>query len=318
MHKIKFYLAVLLIMQARIAATAGVTITGETATTLKIKTAEQQTVDLVKHPRRVVICYGSFIGAWYAAGGTAVGTASVTSKATLPEAARQLPTVGSFGSPNPEQILALKPDLVLLCHKIGSHHQLQEILNANQIPSLMLEYENYRDFVELLDLFARLNGTAGDSSSKAAKLKTEVDAVIAGVPKTGGPRFLSLFFSAREMAVETSAAHTPHMAELLGGRNVTPRPLTPETLREKFNQERIMLSDPDLILVVTMGNSTQLAEKLKAEMITDENWKALRAIKNGRIYFLPNDLFLYKPNERFPEAFRMLREIMYGSGGGVK
>ena len=288
----------------------------EDAAAITVREADGHTTTLRKHPKRVVICYGSFTGVWYAAGGTAAGVPDVTVRETLPEAARQLPTVGNFANPNPERLLALQPDLVLLAGNMGSHRQLREILERERIDSLMVTYENYHDFVRLLDLFARLNGTAGDSRSKAARLTAEVDAVVAGAPKTDdGPRFLCLFASLREVSAETSLSHAACVATLLGGRNAIAPPGGRSELRVKLNMERIILTDPDLILVVTMGKAETVKRKLQEEMMAGEAWKNLRAVKSGRVYFLPNELFLYRPNERFPEAFRLMKELLYGGEG---
>lgn len=288
-------------------------IVGENTAAITVREADGHTTTLRKHPKRVVICYGSFTGVWYAAGGTAAGVPDVTVKETLPEAARQLPTVGNFANPNPERLLALRPDLVLLAGNMGSHRQLREILERERIDSLMVTYENYHDFVRLLDLFARLNGTAGDSRSKAARLTAEVDTVVAGVPKNGGPRFLCLFASLREVSAETSLSHAACVATMLGGKNAIALPDGRSSLRVKLNMERIILTDPDLILVVTMGKAETVKRKLQQEMMAGEAWKNLQAVKNGRVYFLPNELFLYRPNERFPEAFRLMKELLYGA-----
>ncbi|MBG0765459.1 MAG: ABC transporter substrate-binding protein, partial [Tissierellales bacterium] len=44
---------------------------------------------------------------------------------------------------------------------------------------------------------------------------------------------------------------------------------------------------------------------------SNDAWNSLTAVKEGRVYYLPKDLYLYKPNARYPEAFKGLAEIVY-------
>ena len=40
-------------------------------------------------------------------------------------------------------------------------------------------------------------------------------------------------------------------------------------------------------------------------------WQSLRAVQDGKIYFLEPHLFHYKPNSHFAEAYKTLAEIIY-------
>ena len=74
-----------------------------------------------RNPRRVIASIGSLADIWYAAGGKLIALPDVKSKETLPEGARNLPSIGGFSTPNLERILVLKPDLVLLSEKLQTH-----------------------------------------------------------------------------------------------------------------------------------------------------------------------------------------------------
>jgi iron complex transport system substrate-binding protein len=71
------------------------------------------------------------------------------------------------------------------------------------------------------------------------------------------------------------------------------------------------MEDPDVILVTTMGDAEEIRDRALKDFTESEAWKSLRAVREGRLYFLPNDLFLYKPNSRFPEAFAALADRLY-------
>ena len=47
-------------------------------------------------------------------------------------------------------------------------------------------------------------------------------------------------------------------------------------------------------------------------LLTDPVWQTLTAVKEGRVYQLPKELFQYKPNARWGQAYAYLIELLYG------
>ena len=47
-------------------------------------------------------------------------------------------------------------------------------------------------------------------------------------------------------------------------------------------------------------------------LISDPVWQNLTAVKEGRVHQLPKELFQYKPNARWGEAYAYLIELLYG------
>ncbi len=276
------------------------------------KESDGRIVNIPQNPKRVVIAYGSLVGVWYLSGGDAVGVPSVLSTDTLPEAARNLECIGTVNQPNPERILMLKPDLVLLFKSNGAHKRLRPLLERNGIETLAVEYENYSDFTRLLELFSRINGSDRNSAShEGSRIEKEVKGITGNILPGKGPRFLCLFASPKSCRVETSLTNTANMAEMLGGVNVIKASSTKHHGRVDITLEHLVMSDPDVIFWVSMGKKEKVLEKMKKELMSADVWKQLRAVKNGRVHFLASDLFLYRPNERYPEAFRKLKNLMY-------
>lgn len=284
----------------------------ETESSLVCKDDDGAEVELRKRPQRVIVCYTSFVALWQLAGGRAIAMADTANKANLPESVRGIPTVGAFVNPNMERILSLSPDLVLLCGKIEKHRAVRDMLAERKVQSVILDYENYKDFLRLLELFAKLNGKGVEDVPEAAKVVAEVDAICAKAAKLKGPRFASVFASAKDISLETANANTAGMAALLGGVNVLPASLAKKGSGSvKFSMERLMMEDPDIILFTTMGDAKEIQERMRRDIMDDPAWKGLKAVKGGKVFFLPNALFLYKPNERFPDAFRHLAKILH-------
>jgi iron complex transport system substrate-binding protein len=50
---------------------------------------------------------------------------------------------------------------------------------------------------------------------------------------------------------------------------------------------------------------------LKKDVDSNSAWGSLKAVKNDRYIILPKELYLYKPNDRYGEAYEGLAKILY-------
>ncbi len=283
-------------------------IVSEDAENIQYRQSDGTSVTLSKLPKRVVICNGSFTQLWYASGGEAVGIIDVPSKGTLPEAARNLPIVGSRTAPNPEKILVLKPDLVLLSDKHERHKAAADMLNRSGVETVLLEYDDYFEFAELLDLFSRLNGSKESARTEIKRITGEIDAICMESKAQSTPTTAIVFAAAAGFKLESEQSSTGIMLKMLGAKNIAAALKQP---RMNFSYEQLFVDDPEVIFVVTMGNTEALKEKFRKEIMSQEAWKGLAAAKAGRVHFLPSELFLYQAGMRYPEAFRILATLLH-------
>ena len=280
----------------------------EDADSVTFRQPDRTLVTVAKRPQRVVVGYASLAGVWHLADGTAVAVPDIREKSVLPESMRHLPAAGSATVPNVEQIVALKPDLVLLTAKLARHRATANLLRSSGIPAICVEYNHYKDFHALLDLFCRINGRSADTVAAAKKVMREVEQICF---RTGGltaPRCAVIFASSAGFSLESPLTNTGCMVAMLGAKNIRE---TESPARMPFSYEQFLLSDPDVIFVVTMGDAEGLKKKFQRDLMTQTSWKRLSAEKNGRVHFLPADLFLYMPGPRYPEAFRYLASLLY-------
>ncbi|KPU43387.1 putative ABC transporter substrate-binding lipoprotein YhfQ precursor [Oxobacter pfennigii] len=280
-------------------------IKNETESTITITDPLGNEVTLPKNPQRVVSLYASYLDLWYEAGGKAI--ASVSS-ASLPEGVEDL---GSMSQISPEKILALKPDLMILTSSMESQVALKDILEENKIPYLFVKYDLYQDYIDNLELMSRLNGTQEQVDPKVKEIEDKINATIDGVKGKTAPKVLIMFTTSKAISCEVSKGTTGNMVELLGGTNIVKDiPVEGET-RVDFSMESIAAGDPDMILIKTMGDVEACKALVKKELESNEAWAAMRAVKEGKVYYLDKELFLNKPNERFPEAFETLAGYLY-------
>ncbi len=289
------------------ASGANFSILEETGDSLRLRQFNGVEVTLPKKPKTVVIGYSSLIQVWYCAGGTAAAVPEVTSSDTLPEPARQLPTVGTFSTLSAEKIIAMKPGLVLLNGRNGGHNRLRETFASLGIATACFKYENYSDFMDLTDLFCRLNGGELSQCAEAMEIDRRVKALEAKTAKLGNPRFAVVFAAAAGFSLETGNTNTVYMLNRLGGRNI----IDADTGRIPFSFEKLIYENPDVIFINTMGRTDALQKRFRNDIMSQPVWRELKAAKAGRVHFLPADLFLYQPGTRFPEAFAQLAGYLF-------
>ena len=287
---------------------AGIEIITSTPQSVTVRRFDGVETVVPKSPKRVVIGYASAAQPWYLAGGTAIAVPTLANKTLLPEAARELPEVGALGSLNTELIVSMKPDLVLLNAKHPSHVRLSGILADMGVAALALEYDHYDDFVRLGEIFSAIVGT--DGGGEMAALMQRVEAITTAAAELASPKCVIVFAAAAGFSVESDRTNTGTIVKMLGGDNLAAEACG-GSARAGFSLEQLMVYDPEVIVVVPMGRAAELKAKFEKEMAAQSVWQALQAAKNNRVHFLPADLFLYVPGERFPEAFAYMAELLY-------
>lgn len=282
-------------------------IVSESAETIRYREVDGTETLLTKHPRRTIVGNASFADPWFTAGGSAIGVPTVRSQQALPEQARDLPRIGVLRSLNLEKIFAMKPDLVLINANLHAHRAVRHHLIDAGIPNVALDYANFHDYIGILDLFCRLNGGSVETNSTAKWIISQVRKLTEEAARLPSPRFAVLFVASGGFVLESGDLNVPTMAEMLGGTNIARQ----ESGRLKYSFEQLLIDDPDIILINTMGDSKALQKKFTRDLISQPAWQQLKAAKTGRVHFLPPELFLYMAGSRYPEAFLHLAKLLH-------
>lgn len=289
-------------------------ILNENYDSITISLYNNEVVQIKKSPQKVICCYTSFVTLWTLAGGKLIAIPNTNHPYLQKKSYSDLDTIGMVTSPNIEKILSLSPELVILSKQMEKHRAVYEILKKTGITALLLDYKNYNDFPKLLELFSKINGKELTENETAKKTLDEIQDIINKVPQNKKISFLSLFVSAgKSPNAETSNANTALIAKLLGGKNIIDKLDYPQkSVNINISIEKILSEEPDIILITTMGDEKEIQSKMMETFKNDPVWNSLNAIKNEKIYFLPNELFLYKANENYPESFKYIYKIFYG------
>lgn len=81
-------------------------------------------------------------------------------------------------------------------------------------------------------------------------------------------------------------------------------------LLDGLSLEEILLENPDYIFISTMGDEAA-ARAYMDGLLRGDAWRHLDAVREGNYTYLPKDLFQFKPNKRWGEAYRYLADLLY-------
>lgn len=289
------------------------------ALTFSLSAAEIPVVDafgevqkVTTSPARTVICYPSLLEIWLDCGGFPAGMHTPRKAEPLPPGLENVPHVGSYMHPNMEAVVRLKPDLVILSGMTGRHRAFGELLRKSGIEVLHLKYDNYSDYARIAGIFSSILATRS-ASTVCGKVQKEVDSIIRRCSGRKGPSFLVLFFNGAEFRAETNRAHAAYIFAALGCRNIlNSTGFAVRAERISFSPEELLLKDPDCIFLVPGAKSEALNREAFRKFQENPSMRNLKAVRTNRLHILPSDLFQYKPNHRFPEAFRYAENLLYG------
>ncbi len=231
-----------------------------------------------------------------------------------PAQTAKLTSVGGFADTSLEQIVALKPDLVLAYQ--GNSLELVEQLRALGIPVAGLgEAETLDDVAQTMRNVARVacrpDSAAAATADEAIQQWSAAVAQCAVRPGSGAP---SVFFGYPGELSLTAAPGTflDDVISRAGGRNIVP---AGEERWPMVSAEFVIAANPDFILTATSCTEAQDAQKLRttllADLQRDKVWSNLAAVKQGRVIVLDSDVLL-RPGPRLLDALRQLQAALHG------
>ena len=269
-------------------------------------------VSLENRPERVVAAEGSFAEIWTLAGGKVIGIPEdvVTDKRMT--VTPNMTITGTIKDPNAEIILGLKPDFVILAEDIDSHSRLALILEQNQIPFAFFKVEFFSDYLQVLKTFTDLTGNPELYELYGSGIEINIQDILDRTKDQPRPTVLLIRASAKGAKAKNAENATGAMLSELGADNIADRY---PSLLEDMSLEQVIMEDPDFILITTMGSEEQAMSYLETGIMANPAWNSLSAVDNQHVIVLPKDLFHYKPNARWDEAYEYLAEVLYPEAG---
>lgn len=210
-----------------------------------------------------------------------------------------VPAVQSGMETNLEQIIALKPQVLLMSAMAQTEDQVRQ-LEAAGIACVVSDAKDIAGVYTAITLIGALTGHETDAASAIASMQSTFDALAARAGELEGK---SVYFevSPLQYGLWTAGKGTfmDEIATMLGLKNV----FADVTGWAEVSEEQVLQANPDIIVTVAM----YFGEGLKPveEILSRAGWQDLTAVKNGNILNLPNNE-LSRPGPRLADGAQAL------------
>ena len=309
----KIFMLLLLLLQIMTLSGCGSQNTKETTADsnvfLTITDDAGRKVVLKNKPERVVSLSPSFLGMIEAVDGKVIGRA--TSKVgTIPESMKDAQEVGFTYNIDVERVVALKPDCVLALK--GQHDKFISLLESNNIPVIEIDVRTYKEVQNALKLIGKIYGAQQKGEQAAEKLDNEISKISEKIPKDE-KKIVILHASAKNVTVELDGTIAGSAAKLLGFKNVAAgsTPLSGDPDKTPYSLEELVKNNPDLIFITSMGTDAAIENRLRSDVQSNPAWNSLQAVRENKIIFLPEQLFLINPGLQYPKAVEYMAKTVY-------
>jgi len=243
-------------------------VSDDTGRELVLAQPAQRVVSLSPHLTEILFHIG--------AGDRLVGTVSFSDH---PEAAAELPVVGSAGQLDLERILSLRPDLVLAWQSGNPPRQVAR-LEALGIPVYRNEPRRLEDLARTLERLSLVTDRQAAGRDQAIALRAGVEALQTRYAERPPVR---LFYQIWDQPLMTiNDAHLiGEVIDLCGGVNV----FGSETaLAPRVSREAVLAANPEVIVAGGSGEDNH-------GWLEDwRRWQGLTAVQRENLFFIPPSL----------------------------
>ena len=265
-------------------------------------------VTLEKKPERIVVTSASFLEPLHEVGGEVVGRPD--SRTKMPDYAKDKASVGKVYQIDVEKVLSCEPDLVII--NKGMNEKLVDTLEASGIKTLVVDMKSYADVKREVALFAQLTGEKEKGEALISSMDKKIKSVKEKIPQE--KRRVSIIHSTNQgLTVQLSGSIAGSIAEMLGWENVAGdmTPLEKDPDSAPYSLETMVDKNPELLFVTSMGKLEEIRASMDATMAENPAWQSVEAVRQGKVYYLPQDLFLLSPGIHYPEAVELMAKLVY-------
>jgi iron complex transport system substrate-binding protein len=253
---------------------------------------------------RVVAMSPSIVELMFTVGATPVGRPS---SADFPEAAKSVANFGTSYQPSYEEIVAMRPDLIIADAVI--HEATIDELAKLGAPVFAIRVTSFEDVTRGLRTVGVLTGKKEAGEREARALETKLSDIRAKIPSTSPSVLVIVGAGPTQVFAAKSDSYVGDVIETLGGRNAVTT--EPETFRlpgfSEYSLERIVEKDPDVIIAISPGQPNVTTQALSRSPV----WSTLKAVKNGRVHEVDPIVYIQSAGPRVSLILDELSRLLY-------
>lgn len=247
----------------------------------------------------VVACSRSLGEMWMLSGGKLAG---ITDDGK--DLGQKIKVVGTLMRPSVEEIIALKPSLVLLTGDIPTQQKVKKSLLDAHVKVKSVNVDNFQDYDKYMKEFTKMNKRSDLYEKNVVDVSKRIEAIKKKV-NFKKQTYLMLRVSSMKNKVLKNDYFACEIANDMNMVNIA----QDDSALDDINVEEIMKKDPDYIFVVYQGEEKQ-AQEAYNKIAAMPGWDQLSALKNKHVKVLPKNYFQFKPNAKWDKAYQYLYDYL--------
>ena len=169
------------------------------------------------------------------------------------------------------------------------------LATINRIPVLLLHDDSYADIFRNLVTVGTITGRRDAALALVARLRARTNALVRSVkPRKRKPSVFVVLGNAPVFTVG-KGSYIADLVDMAGGRNAAADVNAPYA---RYSAEALVARQPDLLVV---DPDVHLDD-----VLNQPPWNALRAVKQHRVYTLPDAAILERPGPRYNDGLAWL------------
>lgn len=271
-----------------------------------------KTIQLDKPAERVVVLTASDCEIIYAlgAGSTVVGRGEYC---TYPEETAKVTAVKSGSDTNIEQLIALKPDVIIMSTMAQTKEQIASLEKAG-VKVIVSSAQNIDGIYTAITLIGQVVGKNDEATKIVTSMKKTFDELKAKVPK-GSPK--TIYFEVSPLSAGTlytsgTGTFMDELASMLNLKNI----FSDTKSWAQVSEEQVIQRNPEYIVTTSMAKAG--AVNPVDEILARQGWENIVAIKNRALFNADsNSSALMHPGPRLTDAAQQLYNFVYGGSTPV-
>ncbi len=253
--------------------------------------------------------FSSFADVWKESGGTTAITVRESVERDICGEDVLLVDDGAGKTINTELLVSYEPDFVITSADIPAQRETAEKLRKIGIPVAELRMEHFSDYKKIYSAMSKINGTWEENEKQLDHLSKSVEKELEKAKGREEKRILFIRSGSSYSSAKAKRADDHFIAKMLeelGCHNIAD---DAPVLVDGLSVEEIIRQDPDHIFISVMGDYFTSRAYIESVLESDA-WQSLTAVKEGRVHFLMQEQFHYKPCRYWDGAYQVLNGIL--------
>lgn len=225
-----------------------------------------------------------------------------------PEVVGRLPTVGPDLQIDIDKIEELRPDLVLASLSVPGMERNIEELERRNLPHIVLNPFSLEDVLNDILRVGQVTGHPQRADTVVAQIRDRLERVGQSISPQARQKPVRLFWEwwPRPLITPGRLSWINDICKIAGAVNIFE---DLDVTSQPVEEQQVLEREPDAICMCWVGALQPVMDPQRVK--SRPGWDQLTAVREGRIYALPEGLF-GRPGPRLVEGVEMLAGILHG------